>query len=224
MPSGSCLVLGFLGGRDAWNDSSKSVRQLALRLRAPAKGIHVETFENRRRPLAEAFLTQALDCNDDGAVDLREASRVSLVVYGQSFGGAAVAKFARRLATLGIPILLTVQIDSVGRGDADIPPNVRYAANLYQDNGWFIEGEHPIRAVDPERTQILGNWKFDYRRPPGSSISLAGVPWWKLAFRVAHARMDRDPRVWARVGILIRAACAGEDLKKTASQWDSKRL
>ena len=81
------------------------------------------------------------------------------------------------------------------------------AANLYQTDGWFLEGEHPIRAEDPEATRILGNWGFDYSEPPGSEIPLDGVPWWKLAFRIPHARMDRDPEVWVRVEELIQSAC-----------------
>jgi thioesterase domain-containing protein len=69
-------------------------------------------------------------------------------LYGQSFGGAAVVKLARQLDKLGVPVLLTVQIDSVGRGDARIPPNVARAASLFQRNGVLISGEAPIVAED----------------------------------------------------------------------------
>ena len=33
LPSGSTLVVGFLGGYDRWNDEHRSIRQLVLRLR-----------------------------------------------------------------------------------------------------------------------------------------------------------------------------------------------
>jgi hypothetical protein len=194
LPSGSCLIVGFLGGRDAWNDETKGVRRLALDLRR--RGLFAETFENRSRPVALAFVEEA------------QASR--LVVYGQSFGGAAVVSFAREVR---VPIELTLQIDSIGRNDAILPPNVRNAANAFQTDGWFLDGEHPIRAEDPARTRVLGNWRFDYSRPPGSEISLADVPWWKLAFRIPHARMDRDPEVWSFARRLVEAACAGKDLE-----------
>ena len=193
LPGASCLVVGFLGGRDAWDDESKGVRQLALELRR--QGFFAETFENRSRAVA-------LDL-------VRDARSSRLVLYGQSFGGAAVARFARELEE---PVELTVQIDSVGREDGTVPPNVRNAANLYQTDGWFLDGEHPIRASDRSRTRILGNWRFDYSRPPGSEISLADVPWWKLAFRVPHARMDRDPEVWRLARRLLEAACTGGEL------------
>jgi len=196
LPDDSCLVVGFLGGRDAWDDETKGVRELALELRR--QGFFAETFENRRLEVALELV--------------RQARSERLVVYGQSFGGAAVARFARELEKLAIPVELTVQIDSVGREDGALPPNVRNAANLYQTDGWFLDGEHPIRASDPSRTRILGNWRFDYSRPPGSEISLADVPWWKLAFRIPHARMDRDPEVWNLTRRLLAAACTGGEL------------
>ncbi len=197
LPADSCLAVGFLGGRDAWNDETKGVRQLALELRR--RGIFAETFENRSRPVALAVVKEALPAR--------------LVVYGQSFGGAAVAIFARELEALSVPIELTVQIDSVGRDDAVLPPNVRNAANLYQTDGWLLDGEHPIRAFDPAQTRILGNWRFDYSQPPGSEIPLEDVPWWKLAFRIPHARMDRDPEVWSFARRLVEAACTGGNLE-----------
>jgi hypothetical protein len=80
-----------------------------------------------------------------------------LILYGQSFGGAAVVKLARELEVMGVPVLLTVQVDSVGRGDGIIPANVARAANLFQRNGLFIRGEPKIRAQDPSRTTIIGN-------------------------------------------------------------------
>jgi hypothetical protein len=191
---------------------------MALRLRSTDHNRFVETFENRSRDVAVAFVVQALDRNRNGKVEPYESHDVTTVVYGQSFGGAAAVKFARQLHALRIPIYLTVQIDSVGRGDGKIPANVKYAANLYQDNGWFISGEQPIIAADPSQTVILGHWKFDYDQPPGVDISVEDLPWYKTAFRVAHAKMDRDPRVWALAEELVRSACSGSNLKRSATE------
>jgi hypothetical protein len=197
IPEDSCLVVGFHGGRDAWDDETKGVRRLALELRG--LGFFAETFENRSGRVALELV--------------RQARSERLVLYGQSFGGAAVPRLARELEKLDIPVELTLQIDSVGRDDGVLPGNVRDAANLFQTDGWFLDGEHPIRALDPSRTRILGNWRFDYSQPPGSEISLADVPWWKLAFRIPHARMDRDPEVWSFARRLIEAACTGAEME-----------
>lgn len=217
VPASSCLVIGFLGGRDRWDDDTKGVRRLALRLRE-APGVYAETFENRAIGLALRFLEDALDADRDGNVEPAEARRVRLVVFGQSLGGWATVLFARLLEGRGVPIRLTIQIDSVGADDALIPANVRYAANLYQDEGAVIAGQHPIRPADPDRTRILGEWEFDYDRPPGSRIGVDDLPWHKTLLRADHARMDRDPRVWRTVEGLATAACAGRDLEGVARE------
>lgn len=195
------LILGFLGGREPWNNQKRSVRQLALKLRAmQLPGVHVETVENRKRRLALQLIRNALDQNGDGQLDPEERQSVRLILYGQSFGGAAVVKLARELRALEVPVLLTVQVDSVGRNDAVIPSNVSCAANLFQRNGRLIRGQPRIRAEDPQRTKILGNFQYDYRH---KKIDLSRVAWWKKAFRTAHTKMDNDPEVWARVEAMI---------------------
>lgn len=218
---GACVVIGFLGGRDRWDDAEKGVRRIALALGGEESGrIAAETFENRRRDVAERFVVEALDLDGDGALGPKEARGRRLVVYGQSFGGAAVVKLARSLGRrdVAVEVLLTLQVDSVGLADGLVPENVRYALNLYQSDGLVIEGEHPVRALDASRTTVLGNWRFRYDRPPGSTISLDAVPWWKLFLRVAHAKMDRDERVWDRVQAMIGGACRGDDLVSLAAR------
>ncbi|MEW5975573.1 MAG: hypothetical protein AB1898_07185 [Acidobacteriota bacterium] len=197
----SVLVLGFLGGREPWNQERSSIRQLAIKLREKTlPGVYVETVENRKRRLAVQLVKEAFDRNDDGVLDAAECRTVRLILYGQSFGGAAVVKLARQLQQLAIPVALTVQIDSVGRGDALIPPNVASAANLFQRDGWIIRGEPEIRAQDPSKTRILGNFRYSYQ---GKKIDLSAVPWHKKIGRVAHARMELDPDVWSKVEELI---------------------
>ena len=201
------LILGFMGGRDSWDNAAVGVGRIARRLRERGlPGVHVETVENRKRDLGVRLVRAALDANRDGQLQSSERLQARIVVYGQSFGGAAVVKFARQLEALDIPILLTVQVDSVGRGDGMIPPNVRSAANIYQDNGRLIRGEAPIRAVDPSRTEILGNFRFDYADSP---IDVSDLPWYKTLARIAHAKMDRDPKVWNKVEALILEAIGG---------------
>ena len=195
------LILGFMGGRDSWHNTEVGVGWMAQRLRDHhLPGVHVETVENRKRDLAVRLVRESLDLNGDGRLQNVERSNARIIIYGQSFGGAAVVKFARQLYALRIPVLLTVQVDSVGLNDSAIPPNVLRAANLYQDNGWLMRGEAPIQAQGPDRTEILGNFRFDY---DGSNIDLSHLPWYKTLGRVAHARMDRDPAVWRKVEELI---------------------
>ncbi|MCI0388783.1 MAG: hypothetical protein MOB07_08470 [Acidobacteria bacterium] len=195
------LILGFLGGREPWDNPRRNVRRLALKLRAQySNNVRVETVENKKRHLALELIRRAFDRNRDGQLDSQERSGVRLILYGQSFGGAAVVKLARQLDRMGIPVQLTVQVDSVGLGDRFIPANVARAANLFQRNGLLIRGEPEIRAQDPSRTTIIGNFEFDYRN---KKIDVSEESWWKKLFRAAHTKMDFDPAVWAQVEELI---------------------
>jgi pimeloyl-ACP methyl ester carboxylesterase len=197
LKGGDVLVVGFMGGRESWDNHQRGVRKLALRLRSMnLPGVHVETVENKKRRLAVELIRNAFDRDLDGRLDEGEQASARVIVYGQSFGGAAVVKLARQLKKMGVPVLLTLQVDSVGRGDKVIPSNVARAANLFQRDGLIIKGEREIRAEDPSRTTIIGNFKFDYS---GKKIDLAEVSWLKRLFRTAHTKMDHDPEVWALV-------------------------
>lgn len=201
VPVNSVLVVGFLGGRNDWNDTHSGVRKLALKLREmELPGVYVETVENRRRYLALQLINDAFDQDRSGKFESSELANVRLILYGESFGGAAVVKLAKELQSNDVPVLLTIQIDSVGKNDSVIPSNVKAAANLFQKNGWFIRGEPEIQAEDSNKTQIIGNFHYDYSQ---KEIDISHVSWFKKLFRVAHTKMGNDPEVWQRVQIMI---------------------
>jgi hypothetical protein len=181
------LILGFLGGRENWDEIDS--------MNLP--DIHIETLENRKRDLAMELILNSFDSNQDGYLDERERGRARLIMFGHSLGGAAVVKLSNNLRELGIPVLLTVQIDSVGftYDDHVIPSNVRSAANLYQLDGWLLVGEDEIVPEDPEKTKIITNLKFDYK---GKEVDMSGVPWERRLLSVPHSKMDADPEVWSR--------------------------
>ena len=201
LPQGQILIIGIMGGREPWNNDARNVRKLALKLRSMNDPeICVETVENKKRSLAVELINNAFDRNRDGKLDERERASIRLILYGQSFGGAAVVKLARQLKKIDVPVALTLQVDSIGRDDRVIPSNVARAVNLFQRNGWFIRGEPEIHAEDPARTTIIGNFKYDYSH---KQVDVSRVPFMKKAFRVAHTRMEYDPDVWTKVEELI---------------------
>lgn len=195
------LIVGFLGGWESWNDEDRAIRKLALKLRSMnTTEVYIETLENRKRHLAIELIRKAFDRNRDGRLDPQECASIRLILYGHSFGGAAVVKLARQLEKLNVPVLLTVQIDSVGRGDHLIPSNVHRAANLFQRNGLIIRGEDEIQAEDTTKTTIIGNFKYDYRK---RKIDLSDASWFKRLFPTAHTKMEYDVEVWMKVEEMI---------------------
>ena len=195
LEAGDTLIIGFLGSWERWDDDHRSVRRLALAMRARGMPhVYVETAANRNRKVVLQLIRDAFDRDRSGDLDSKERAGARIILYGQSFGGAAVVKLARELDRFGVPVLLTVQIDSVGRGDGLIPPNVAAAVNFYQRDRFTIRGQSTLRAEDPSRTRILGNFRYSYR---GVDIDFADEAWRELGG--SHAKMERDPELWTRV-------------------------
>lgn len=201
LPDGAYLVVGVLGGVERWNSEARPVNRLAADLRAKAlPNVFVETIEHRHQDVALRLVLAGLDRNGDGKVDAAERARARIILYGHSMGGAAVVKLARQLGKRGIPVLLTVQVDSIGRGDRNIPSNVARAANFYQREDILLHGESDIRAEDPETTTIVGNFKYSYRH---KHVDLSDVSPVERAVGGTHTKMEFDPEVWAAVEALI---------------------
>ncbi len=204
MPRDSLLVVGFLGAWEEWDNDRRSVRKLALSLRdRNIPGVYVETADNHSRRTVLHFIEEALDQNRNGKLDPAEKRSVQLILYGQSFGGAAAVMLARELGQIGIPVRMTVQVDSVGRKDQWIPPNVSRALNLYQRDPGPVQGRAEIRADDPSHTTILGNLRFFYMF---RDVDMSDYPKAARKLGVAHWKMDNDPVVWKAV----EAAILGE--------------
>jgi hypothetical protein len=194
-----------MGGRNKADDARYGVARFARRLRdMDLPCVRVETIENNKRDQALDIVRRTFNRKNGGDHAANEHP-AHVIIYGQSFGGAAVVKFARQLQAEGIPVILTVQIDAVGVDDTVIPANVVAAANLFQSNGALIHGAREIRAEDPKATRIIGNFQFDYSH---SAIDISDLPLHKRLFQESHARMDRDPAVWNKVEELILVGLA----------------
>lgn len=199
------IVIGFVGGFVAHDNPVHSEVQLAARLRKEyPTGIDVETFESHRGKEAHRTILKLLDANHDGTPTVEEKKNARIIIYGHSWGGSASVSLARALEKDGIPVLLTVQVDSVakpGHNDTIIPANVAQAVNYYQPHG-IVHGDPEIRAADPAHTQIIGNFRFDYAK---SSLKCPAYPWWDRFFVKAHTQIECDPAVWTQVEDLIRS-------------------
>jgi len=197
------LILGFLGGFERWDDESRGVRKLATKIDAMnIPNVHIETLENRNRDLAIKFIQNTYDRDQNGFLDDWERNSARLILYGHSLGGAAVVEISRELKKMGVPILLTVQIDSVDLvyDDHIIPSNVKRAANLFQSDGWILQGEDKIKPENPDKTKVLANIRFVYQ---GKNVDMSSLSWERKLFSIPHAKMDADPEVWATVEQMI---------------------
>jgi len=201
--SASNIVIGFVGGFVSRDNPHHGPVQLAQRIRSTVpKGTYIRVFENRHRRLAYNAVFRLLDADHDGTLSDQEKSRARIVLFGHSWGAAAVA-LARDLQRQGVPVLLTVQVDSVAKAwqnDAIIPGNVAEAVNFYQTQG-VIHGRKEIVAADPAKTEILGNFRMDYKTDP---VKCPEASWWEHILTPGHMQSECDPRLWSQIENLVQ--------------------
>jgi len=210
LPSPRVIVIGFVGGFVHSNDTLHQEVQLAAHLRQqyPAR-VQVKMFENRLGRQARREVLDLLDTDRDGTLSEREKRAARIVIYGHSWGASEGITLARALGQDGIPVLLTIQVDSVekrGEDDRWIPANVGQAVNFYQLNG-LLHGRREILAADRSRTQILGNYQMDYKT---KRVNCDGFPWYAQVFMTSHIAIECDPIVWNQVESLIRSKLPAE--------------
>jgi hypothetical protein len=199
------IVIGFVGGFISRDNVVHGGVQLAQRLRKefPTQ-VHIEVFENHRGEKAHREILRLLDTDHDGNLSTEEKQNARIIIYGHSWGGSETVALARALQSDGIPVLLTIQVDSVskiGEDDSVIPANVEQAANFYQLDG-YLHGRQEIRAADPSRTKILGNIRFNYSSNP---IQCNGYSWLARTLEKPHIEIECDPNVIDRLESLIRS-------------------
>ena len=210
-PAPSSIVIGFVGGFVHRDNPHHGPVILAKRFQhSGLKDTYIRVFENRHRKQAYRTVLRLLDRNGDGVLSEAEKAQAHIILYGQSWGAAAAVLLARDLDRVGIPVLLTVQVDSVAKlweHDSVIPPNVEAAVNFYQPHG-IIHGRREIRAADPARTQILGNYRLDYRQSP---VECEGFSWADRNITPDHMQTECDPHLWAQVENLVRQRLEMQD-------------
>ncbi len=197
------LVIGFVGGFVKHDNLVHSEVQLAARLRKAYPGVDVETFESYHGEKAWRKVQSFLDTDHNRSLTPEEKSGARIILYGHSWGGSETVALARKLEKNGIPVLLTIQVDSVAKirqNDKVIPANVVQSVNFYETNG-RLHGQPAIRAADPTRTHIIGNFRFDYGQ---STYNCSAYPWYDRVFSKAHTQIECDPSVWKQVESLIR--------------------
>ena len=204
----SAILVGFVGGFVRHDNPYHGPVILGKRLQEEApKGAFVRVFENRHRRTAFETILHLLDRNHDGKLSPEEKAQARIVLFGHSWGGSAVVLLARDLQRVGIPVLLTVQVDSVAKiwqKDSIIPDNVAAAVNFYQPHG-IIKGRPQIVAADPAKTQILGNYRFDYRKDP---VQCQNLSWYDRFITPGHAQSECDTHLWTRVEDLVKQTLA----------------
>jgi hypothetical protein len=199
----NAIVIGFVGGFVRPDDVRHPEVQFSALLRELYPSIvHAEVFANHDGKNALRHVLHLLDTDGDGVLTAGEKEQARIIIYGHSWGGSQTVTLARQLEGKGVPVLLTIQVDSVHKpshDDAVIPSNVRNAVNFYQTKG-LIHGQSSIRAADAGRTNIIGNFQMTYH---DRRINCDNYPWIARHLNKPHHEIENDPLVWEQIASMI---------------------
>jgi len=212
------IVIGFVGGNiDATNLLHREVQLIRKLQESESSNIHADIFANRDGDAALRRVFELLGSDRNRDLSEGDKSAARIVLFGHSWGAYQTVRLANQLNQLHIPVLLTIQVDSVRKGlrsDSAIPPNVREAINFYQAEG-LLRGRKVIIARDPAQTKILGNHELSYRQNP---VSCAGFPWYARMFMRPHVQIENDPAVWDAIEALILAKASSGAVQAAGGQ------
>ena len=198
------IVVGFLGGFVPHTEPHHPEVQMIQNLRQEySEGVYFDLFENRKVGLAYKTILKLLGTKKkEEALSDDKKRRARIVLFGHSWGASAVVSLSRKLERAGIPVTLTIQIDSVAKpfqNDWLIPANVLEAVNFYQTHG-LIQGRQKIVPADPAHTTILGNFLWEYKGEPAECY---GFSWRGRLLSKGHTQIECDQKVWLQVKALL---------------------
>jgi hypothetical protein len=201
--AGRTIIIGFVGGFVKKDDPRHPEVHFAeyLRDRYPSS-VYAEVFSNHEGQKALRQVLRLLDTDHDGDLSSSEKQQARIIIYGHSWGASETVSLARKLGENGIPVLLTIQMDTIakpGQNGSTISPNVANAVNFYQSRG-PLHGRSEILAADPVRTKIIGNFQMTYQ---GYHVNCDNYSWYARFFNKPHHQIENDPRVWDQAGSLI---------------------
>jgi len=218
-------VIGFLGGFTKRNDVKHPEVLFTDYLNSRyGSALHAEVFGNHEGSRALDLIMKNIDNkNKDGPQVPADKKTTKIILYGHSWGASQVLTFARELETRGMPVALTIQVDSVrkmGQNDRTVPPNVARAVNFYQRKG-FTPGRPLIVPADPERTTILGNFHMIYKDP---NIRCDNYRWFSRVLNKPHHLIENDPHVWDQIVSLIDSELVRPNLAASQFQLEPQPL
>jgi hypothetical protein len=202
------IVIGFVGGFVRHDDTKHAEVRFAAHLRERYRSaIDVEVFGNHSGTPALQHVLRLIG---------PDRAHARIIIFGHSWGGTETVTLARELEQRGIPVLLTIQVDSIGKPgqeNSTIPANVENAVNFYQSRG-LLHGRQEILAKDPARTHIIGNFEMKYKDHP---VDCRDFPWYSRMFTKPHIEIENDPRVWTEAASLIDVELSGAQSTAQAS-------
>ena len=160
----NCKILyaGIVGGLETPNNKRSGVVQMRDTLGGPIYTyICAKTFSPYHWTTGRNWILNYFPKHPGpmSEVELEQAPKV--VIVGHSLGGWAALSVARSLDSKGIPVELTVQVDSVGVTDRTVPKNVKAAAIFHARDILMLLTTKKITVKDASQTKLVANIRVE---------------------------------------------------------------
>jgi hypothetical protein len=169
------VYAGFVGAMETSNHKHSGVVQIRDILRGPGYGdVCAESFVPISWASGRDWILTHFASHPGRLTESEILQSPRVILVGHSTGGWAVISVARDLRNKGIPVELTVQVDSVGVTDSTVPRNVRTCAIFHARDILMFMTTKKVRMEDPLHTRLLANIVVE---------------------NASHLSITRDPRI-----------------------------
>jgi len=161
---GNCKILyaGIVGGLETPNNKRSGVVQMRDRLKGPTyTDVCARTFSPYHWTAGRNWILSHFPEHPGPMSDIELKQAPKVIVVGHSLGGWAALSVARSLDSEGIPVELTIQVDSVGITDHTVPKNVREAAVFHARDILMFLTTKKIKAADASQTRLVANIRVE---------------------------------------------------------------
>ena len=183
------LYVGIVGGLTTPNNRHSGVVQIRDALLSPTyTDVCARTFSPYHWTAGRNWILNYFPRHPGAMTEVELEKAPKVVLVGHSLGGWAVLSVARDLDEKGIPVELTIQVDSVGITDHTVPKNVKEAAIFHARDILMFLTTKKISAQDASQTKLVADLRVE---------------------GVGHMSIARDARI--RELVLRKVASLGAD-------------
>jgi hypothetical protein len=152
------LYVGIVGGLTTPNNRRSGVVQIRDALLSPTyTDVCARTFSPYHWMAGRNWILDFFPRHPGAMTEVELEKAPKVVLVGHSLGGWAVLSVARGLDEKGIPVELTIQVDSVGITDHTVPKNVKEAAIFHARDILMFLTTKKISAQDASQTKLVAD-------------------------------------------------------------------
>jgi hypothetical protein len=189
------VYLGIVGGTEPSNNRHSGVVQIRDVLRGPNyPEVCAKTFTPYFWTSGFHWILTHFPSHSGQLTSEESEAAPKVILVGHSLGGWGVLSVARNLSSKGIPVELSVQIDSVGITDRTVPRNVKAAAIFHANDAMFLLTTKTIKLEDPSQTKLVEN------------VLVKGAGHWSVT---------RDPRIKDLVLCTVEAVGSAPEMNSS---------